>query len=302
MKTLPIAVDNRLYRGPKPGIKRFIQLKELGVTQVIDLMRNEHLREKLMCSLLGMKYVHISSSILDNEFVHKEHIEEAIKYITENSGNTYVHCGRGTHRTGVVCAGYDMCVNKIGLNEALEKDIFTPGYYSPKEKPNLAKNNKKRAKIQNVYNMISKQLKIFIDEFSNRNNFKERIESYQDGDFKIEDSFDNNNILKSHTVRDEFDRIIDSKKFDENGLIKSSSHFEYYETNIENGFIESYKDEGQEYIRKAYTKIENGLKHTVDDFTSISVPEKSYINDFVYDLKGNLWKLINNGVETVLKK
>ena len=39
-------------------------------------------------------------------------------------------------------------------------------------------------------------------------------------------------------------------------------------------------------------KFENGVKHVIDDYTSKSNPEKSYINDFVYDLKGNLQKII----------
>ena len=119
---------------------------------------------------------------------------------------------------------------------------------------------------------------------------------------RIEDSFYDNNVLKSHTVFDEFERVIMHKQFDSDGFIKSSTHLEYYETNIEKGRIETYREIGQEYIRKSYTKIENGLKHVVDDYTSISAPQKSYVNDFVYDLKGNLYKLINNEKETIIRR
>ena len=69
-------------------------------------------------------------------------------------------------------------------------------------------------------------------------------------------------------------------------------HIEYFETENEKGFIETFKNQFQEYIRKSSTKIENGVKHVIDDYTSKSKPEKSYINDFVYDLKGNLQKII----------
>lgn len=132
--------------------------------------------------------------------------------------------------------------------------------------------------------------------------FKGNTKIYQDGNLKIKDSFYDNNILESHTVFDEFDHVLINKRFDRDGLITSSANFEYYETNTENGLIETFKDKGQEYIRKAYTKIENGLKHFVDDFTSISAPQKSYKNEFVSDLEGNLLKLINNGIETVFKR
>lgn len=132
--------------------------------------------------------------------------------------------------------------------------------------------------------------------------FKGNTKCYKDRNFKIQDSFYDNNVLKSHTIFDEFDRVIVAKQFDRDGFIESSANFEYYETDIENGRIETYKNKSQEYIRKAYTRIENGIKHVVDDYNSISTPEKSYINDFVYDLKGNLCKLISNGKETIIKR
>lgn len=138
-------------------------------------------------------------------------------------------------------------------------------------------------------------------QICNINTFKGKTELYQDGSFKIKDSFDDNNILKSHIVFDEFDRVIIAKKFDIDGFIDSNTTFDYYETNMEKGMIETYKDKSQEYIRNAYTKIENSLKHKVDDYTSISNPKNSYINDFVYDLKGNLCKLISNGKETIIR-
>ena len=41
---------------------------------------------------------------------------------------------------------------------------------------------------------------------------------------------------------------------------------------------------------------------SADDFKSKTSPNKNYINEFVYDLKNNLVKIINNGKETLLKK
>ena len=116
--------------------------------------------------------------------------------------------------------------------------------------------------------------------------------TYQQRENKIVDTLNDELKLIKRIEYDEFNREVDVKWYDGFDNITDHMHKEYFETENENGFIETFKNQFQEYIRKSSTKIENGVKHVIDDYTSKSKPEKSYINDFVYDLKGNLQKII----------
>lgn len=116
--------------------------------------------------------------------------------------------------------------------------------------------------------------------------------TYQQRENKIVDTLNDELKLIKRIEYDEFNREVDVKWYDGVDNITDHMHIEYFETENEKGFIETFKNQFQEYIRKSSTKFESGVKHVIDDYTSKSNPEKSYINDFVYDLKGNLQKLI----------
>ena len=117
--------------------------------------------------------------------------------------------------------------------------------------------------------------------------------TYQFNGCTVREYFDDNNKLVRREKEDSFYRNIGTEWFDEDGNIKETMHKSYFKTKTEDGFIESYKSNAQEYTRRAYTKIENGFKHTIDDFKSKS--GKSYYNEFIYDLKGQLLRIISNG-------
>jgi len=116
--------------------------------------------------------------------------------------------------------------------------------------------------------------------------------TYQQGENKVVDTLNDELKLIKRVEYDKFNRDVDVKWYDEVNNITDHMHKEYFETENEKGFIETFKNQFQEYIRKSSTKFENGVKHVIDDYTSKSSPEKSYINDFVYDLKGKLQKII----------
>ena len=131
-------------------------------------------------------------------------------------------------------------------------------------------------------------------------NFSSLVKTASAGKNVIKEYYSDNGALERSVEYDEFNRDVDTKTFDESGEVKEHQHKDYYETQNEKGFVETYKSKSQEYTRKSYIKIEDGLKHSVDDFRSAS--GKSYINDFVHDLSGNLVKIIANGRVTYLKK
>ena len=116
--------------------------------------------------------------------------------------------------------------------------------------------------------------------------------TYHQGENKIVDMLDDKLKLIKRIEYDKFNREVDIKWYDEDYRITDHMHKEYFETENEKGFIETFKNQFQEYVRKSSTKFENGVKHVIDDYTSKSSPENSYINDFVYDLKGKLQKII----------
>jgi len=129
--------------------------------------------------------------------------------------------------------------------------------------------------------------------------FCESQKTYKHGDNTITEFFDDENTLIRRDETDSFGRNTDSKRFDKNGNITESIHKDYFKTESEEGFIETFKSKYQEYTRKAYTRTENGIKHTIDDFHSKS--GKNYYNDFIHDLNGKLIRIISNGKVTELK-
>lgn len=125
--------------------------------------------------------------------------------------------------------------------------------------------------------------------------FTNRTYSYKFGKNNVQEIYDDNNILQQRIIWDEFSRDIDSKTFDIQGNVVEHLHKDYFKNDTEEGVIETFKNRNQEYVRRAYTKTENGLKHSIDDFKSAK--GKSYLNDFVHDLSGKLIKIISNGKE-----
>ena len=103
-------------------------------------------------------------------------------------------------------------------------------------------------------------------DFTNYLLFGNKTKIFQSGKNKIEETYDDDNFLIKRLVRDEFNRDIDALTFDSSGNTIEHLHKDYFQTETEQGFIETFKNKSQEYTRKAYTKIENGLKHNIDDF------------------------------------
>ena len=128
--------------------------------------------------------------------------------------------------------------------------------------------------------------------------FGQKVNIYRKGENTIKEVFDDKNRLSRLIEYDKFDRDIEAKSFDTYGnIIERMS-----KTYTDNGMIEHFKNAFQEYTRKTYTIIENGIKHRVEEFKSKTSPNCNYINEFIYDISGKLIKLISNGKITDLKR
>ena len=130
--------------------------------------------------------------------------------------------------------------------------------------------------------------------------FRESQKVYHTKTGVVREFYDDNNNIIRREERDVLNRDTDTKWFDKQGNVTEVLHKDYYKTENEEVFVETFKSKTQEYTRKSYTKIENGLKHIIDDFHS-KTTGKSYFNDFVHNLKGELIKVTTNNTTRKLK-
>lgn len=105
-------VNARLYRGGQPTEAGIKELKRLGVKTVIDLRNNDDRarREGGWARAQGLKFINIP---LNNWFgPHKTDIDAILRQIDiEGDQPVFVHCSRGSDRTGTVVAIYRITHN-----------------------------------------------------------------------------------------------------------------------------------------------------------------------------------------------
>ena len=129
-------MDDRFYRGGRPGEKDFASLKELGIQTVIDLTDNTP-KEKGYVEAQGMRYVNIA--IPDKQDPSDAQIAEFLKVVNDPAtGKFYVHCAGGRHRTGVMGAvyrfnNYHWSLDQV-YQEMLNFDFYTSNGHGGQKK------------------------------------------------------------------------------------------------------------------------------------------------------------------------
>ena len=102
-----------IYRGAQPTPEGYATMKAMGVRTVINL-RTRHGERKAVVAA-GMRYVEIPMSFWKN--VDPAVVRMALSAMTDPANQpVFVHCSRGTDRTGVAAAVYRMEVD--GWSEA----------------------------------------------------------------------------------------------------------------------------------------------------------------------------------------
>ena len=115
---------------------------------------------------------------------------------------------------------------------------------------------------------------------------------YHNSTHNIKEVFDDDGRKLLRRIKyDKQCRDVDCVEFNSDKKVISHLHKEY----TPDGCIETYKSRTQEYIRVIKTFVKDSYTHYVEKFTSKTSPEKSYVNEFIRDIKGNLVKIINNG-------
>lgn len=117
---IPVArfhrVDGRLYRGGQPDETGFRALKEIGVRTIINLRLPEdavRTDEQRIVESLGMRYVNIP--VQDGNFFtwFRRIPDTSVRAFLDaveaaEEGPVFVHCRRGTDRTGAMVAFYNI--------------------------------------------------------------------------------------------------------------------------------------------------------------------------------------------------
>jgi protein-tyrosine phosphatase len=121
-------IDGRIYRGAQPDKDDFSELKNIGVTTVIDLRLDAKSGSRERAEAAGLKYVNIP--IDDGKQPTDADVAAFLKLLDEvNTSKVYVHCAGGRHRTGSMLAIYRMVRNgwtvEQAYDEMLAYDFYT---------------------------------------------------------------------------------------------------------------------------------------------------------------------------------
>lgn len=102
-------VNEGLFRGAQPKNEQFLELKEIGVRTVVDLRGDDDRAkaEEAAVTSAGMKFINISLNNWTRP--DKSKIDEIVKLLLKPENQpVFVHCKRGSDRTGIVIAVYRM--------------------------------------------------------------------------------------------------------------------------------------------------------------------------------------------------
>jgi protein tyrosine phosphatase (PTP) superfamily phosphohydrolase (DUF442 family) len=119
-------VTTHLYRGGQPDSRGFKELKTLGVELVVNLRHepDEIVRERALADAQGLRYASIPWR--GKEDPRPEQVAEFLDLLRANANTkVFVHCERGSERTGVMIACYRMTAERWTPDRALaEMELF----------------------------------------------------------------------------------------------------------------------------------------------------------------------------------
>ena len=116
-------VSDGLYRGAQPSAEGMAQLKKMGIKTIVSLRYFHSDRDEI--GDLDLRYEHIGMKAWrpkDEQVIH------FLRAVTDkDNAPVFVHCRRGSERTGMMCAIYRIAVQGWSREEAL-KEMAEGGY------------------------------------------------------------------------------------------------------------------------------------------------------------------------------
>ncbi|MBQ8847410.1 MAG: dual specificity protein phosphatase family protein [Candidatus Gastranaerophilales bacterium] len=119
-------IDNTLYRGAKPSEEEIEQLKELGISIIIDFTTgygsNNQKSEKEIAKNLGINYINMPFPSFENpsdEYVNR--FFNVMEQARKNDEKVYIHCREGKDRTGLFAAMYKLKYLNSDLQSCIQE-------------------------------------------------------------------------------------------------------------------------------------------------------------------------------------
>jgi tyrosine-protein phosphatase SIW14 len=119
-------ISDSLYRGAQPHAESLQQLKDLGITTIVDLRGEDRERvtwERKQAESLGIRFVNIPISGWSPP-TNEQLAEFLSLFHGSPQQKIFVHCRLGEDRTGVFTAVYRMAIEKWPAKEAMKEMYF----------------------------------------------------------------------------------------------------------------------------------------------------------------------------------
>lgn len=100
-------INDQLYRGGQPRAAGFAELKKMGIATVIDLRgaSKNTTRERALAEAAGLQFINIPLSNWARP--GNQNVDSIVAQINDPANQpVFVHCNRGSDRTGTVIAVY----------------------------------------------------------------------------------------------------------------------------------------------------------------------------------------------------
>lgn len=115
-------VDGQIYRGGQPDAQGWKSLANLGVKTVVDLCDGDSpANEKRAVAAAGMKFINVPMSGDGVVAPSAAKVQRALLLIENAKGAIFVHCHKGSDRTGTVVAVYRITDDHWGPKKALKE-------------------------------------------------------------------------------------------------------------------------------------------------------------------------------------
>jgi len=119
-------IDDSLFRGAQPRQEGFQQLKNLGITTIVDLRGEDPSRtawERQQAESFGIRFVSIPTSGWSPPT--NEQVAQFLTLFRSNAKEkVYVHCRYGEDRTGVFVAAYRMAMDGWPPQQAMNEMYY----------------------------------------------------------------------------------------------------------------------------------------------------------------------------------